>query len=354
MILASQVYQDFRSQGLITSQLGLDASFSQVQPAEQCGAMDLVFADNDSYVDVILKRRPAVVVTQEALGSVFAEQGFAVLVSPNVKLAHALIRQKYTDTDFYATEWPRIHPAAQIHTSVTVDASCVIGPGAVIGAQVALGKRCVVMAHAVIEHDAIIGDDTIIHPHAIVGWGCEIGARVFLKAGCVIGSEGYGFAQDEQRKSHRIPQQGNVVIESDCVIGANCCIDRATYEETRIRTGCKLDNLCHIAHNVLIGEDGLLTAQVVIAGSTTIGKRVIMSGQAGVLDHITIADDVVLLHRAGVTRNVPEPGMYASIPLQPLRSYTKNVVVQKKLVELQKRVKQLEKSIETLSTKQKD
>jgi len=351
MILASQVYQDFRSQGLITSQLGLDAAFSDVQPANRCGATDLVFADSDAYVDAILKRRPSVVVTQEALGSVFAEQGFAVLVSPNVKLAHALIRQKYTDTDFYATEWARIHPAAHVHDSVQVDETCVIAPGAVIGEGVVLGKRCVVMAHAVIEHDAVIGDDSIIHPHVVVGWGCEIGARVFLKAGCVIGSEGYGFAQDAQRKSHRIPQQGNVVIESDCVIGANCCIDRATYEETRIRAGCKLDNLCHIAHNVDIGEDGLLTAQVVIAGSTTIGKRVIMSGQAGVLDHLTLADDVVLLHRAGVTRNVPEPGMYASIPLQPLRTYTKNVVVQKKLIDLHKKVKELEKAVKLLTEK---
>ncbi|MCW8920902.1 MAG: UDP-3-O-(3-hydroxymyristoyl)glucosamine N-acyltransferase, partial [Sedimenticola sp.] len=124
-----------------------------------------------------------------------------------------------------------------------------------------------------------------------------------------------------------------------------CCIDRATYAETRIGAGTKLDNLSHIAHNVQIGQDCLLTAGFIVAGSTTIGDRVIASGQTGVLDHLEICNDVVLLHRAGVTKSIDKPGAYAGLPVQPLPEYMKNTALMKRLSELRKQVQQLEKRL---------
>ena len=128
-------------------------------------------------------------------------------------------------------------------------------------------------------------------------------------------------------------------------IGANNCIDRATYSETRIGAGTKTDNLCHIAHNVVVGEDCLLTAMLCVAGSTTIGNRVITSGNTGILDHVKICDDVVLLHRAGVTKDVEKPGAYAGVPLLPLGEYMKNSAVLKNANDLRKRVSAIEKNL---------
>ncbi len=151
--------------------------------------------------------------------------------------------------------------------------------------------------------------------------------------------------RDEKGRNHRIPQLGRVVVEDWVSIGAACCIDRGTYGETRIGAGTKLDNFCHIAHNVEIGRDCLLTAGFIVAGSTKIGDRVIASGQAGVLDHLEICDDVVLVRRAGVVEDIDQPGTYAGLPAEPLSSYMKNRAVLMKLSDLRKRVRQLEKKL---------
>ena len=169
-----------------------------------------------------------------------------------------------------------------------------------------------------------------------------------LKAGCVIGSEGFGFAQDEKRRNYRIPHTGKVIIEDRVVIGANTTIDRATYGATIIRSGVIIDALCHIGHNVEIGEDCILCAHTGISGSSRFGRRVIASGQTGVLDHITVASDSVLLHRAGINRSIKEPGMYAGGPAQPLQQYLKNIAIIPKLAEIWSRLKKLEKKVAEL------
>ncbi len=262
-----------------------------------------------------------------------------------MNLAHALIRQKYDDRDLQDAGWSGVHPTAVVHPETTLPADCLVGPGVVIGPRVEMGEGCVIMANSVLEEGVKLGRQVVIHPSVVVGYDTLVGDNVIIKSGSVIGSEGYGFAQDENRKSYRIPQKGRVVLEDDVVVGANNCIDRATYHETRIGRGTKLDNLCHIAHNVRVGEDCLLTAGLIVAGSTTLGNRVITSGQTGILDHLTIADDTVFVHRAGVTDSVTEKGIYAGLPLQPLNEYMKNSAVLRKLTELRKKVQMLEREI---------
>jgi UDP-3-O-[3-hydroxymyristoyl] glucosamine N-acyltransferase len=213
----------------------------------------------------------------------------------------------------------------------------------VIGRNVAIGARCRIMAGVVIEHDVEIGDDTVVHPSVVIGYGCRIGREVDIGSGSIIGSEGFGFAQDAGRHSHAIPQTGIVVIGDRVRVGANNCIDRATYQQTRIGAGTKFDNLCHVAHNVTIGEDCLLTAMLCVAGSSTIGNRVMASGQTGIIDHVKICDDVVLVHRAGVVKNIDQPGVHASLPAQPLDDYLKNTAVLRTGNSLRKRVAELEK-----------
>ena len=298
----------------------------------------------------MLERKPAAVITNETIAAELREEaGLAILLTKNIRLATALVKQAYDDRDFYHTEWPRIHPSSVIHPSVHIPDNAVIGPGVVIGANVELGDRVVLMANAVIENNARIGQGTVVHPGCVVSHGCEIGADVMLKAGCVIGSEGFGFAQDEKRRNYRIPHTGKVIIEDRVVIGANTTIDRATYGATIIRSGVIIDALCHIGHNVEIGEDCILCAHTGISGSSRFGQRVIASGQTGVLDHVTVASDSVLLHRAGINRSIKEPGMYAGGPAQPLQQYLKNIAIMPKLAEIWSRLKKLEKKVAELT-----
>ena len=263
----------------------------------------------------------------------------------NVALAHALLKTKFAGRDTTRSGWTQVHPSSVVHETAEIHATAVIEPKVVIAARVKIAAGVKIMAGTVIEHDVTIGENTILHPSCVIGYGTVIGRDAVVGAGSIVGSEGYGFAQDAKRRSYPIPQTGIVVLEDRVRIGANCCIDRATYLETRIRQGTKLDNLCHIAHNVEIGEDCLLTSMFCVAGSTKIGSRVIASGQSGVIDHIKICDDVVLLHRAGVTKDIESPGAYGGLPTQPLSDYLKNSAVMRSAVDLKKRVADLEAAV---------
>lgn len=317
-----------------------------VAAVQACGPGDLVFADKAALLPFVLDRKPAVVVAARGLRESLSGLGedTVVLVTGNVALAHAVIKGNYAARDFAAADWEGpVHPSAVVHPTAVIGPGSCLEPRAIVGRNAVIGARCRIMSGAVIEHDAVIGDDTVIHPNAVVGYGCRLGNQVVVGAGSVIGSEGFGFAQDSKRRSHPIPQTGIVVIGDRVRIGANNTIDRATYAETRIGSGTKFDNLCHVAHNVEIGEDCLLTAMFCIAGSSRVGNRVIASGQTGVIDHVSIVDDVVLVHRAGVVKDVDAPGVHAGLPTQPLDEYLRNTAAARRGAELRRRVGELEK-----------
>jgi UDP-3-O-[3-hydroxymyristoyl] glucosamine N-acyltransferase len=341
---ASEVMAAFEAGAVLQERLGPDRFFDRIAAIETCLADDLVFVDKPRYVVLVEQRRPAVVVTSPALrDSLAGIDGLALLVAANVGLAHALIKQRYGGRDFAAADWGAVHPSAVVHETAVVHATAVIEPRAVIGRHARIGEHSRIMAGGVVEHDAQIGRNVVLHPNAVVGYDCIVGDDVVIGAGAVIGSEGYGFAQDARGRSHAIPQTGNVVLEDRVRVGATCCIDRAAYGSTRIGAGTKLDNLCHIAHNVQIGQDCLLTSMFCVAGSTTIGNRVMASGQSGALDHLSICDDVVLVHRAGVTSSIDQPGAYAGLPAQPLKEYSRSTAVFRMLGDLRQRLLALER-----------
>ncbi len=349
---ASEILHRCAEHGLFFGHIGPDNAVTRFAPIDDCNPGDLVFVDNAKFLPLVRERKPAVLITNEAIAAELKEEpDLAILLAKNIRLATALVKQAYDDRDFYHSEWPRIHPSSIVHPSVHIPETAVVGPGVVVGANVSLGDGVVLMANAVIENDARIGPGTVVHPGCVVSHGCEIGAQVMLKAGCVIGSEGFGFAQDEKRRNYRIPHTGKVIIEDRVVIGANTTIDRATYGATIIRAGAIIDALCHIGHNVEIGEDCILCAHTGISGSSKFGQRVIASGQTGVLDHVTVASDSVLLHRAGVNRSIKQPGMYAGGPTQPLQQYLKNIAIMPKLADMWSRLKKLEKQVAELTGK---
>lgn len=326
-----------------------ETRFSEFSPIEACHGRSLVFCADASHLATLRQSPPAALVTSRELAdSARAIDGLGIIVCQNVALAHALMRQAFDDVDYHDHEWPRIHERAVVHASARVPDSATIGPGAVIGRDVVLGERVVVQANAVVERGAVVGDDTLIQAGVFIGRHCRVGSRVRLKPGCVLGAEGFGFARDDSGRYERVPQKGIVVIEDDVLVSANTTIDRATYRETRVARGTRIDALCHLAHNVFIDENCMLVAHTGISGSSRLGKRVIASGQTGVLDHKTIADDVVLVHRAGVSEDITEPGMYAAGPVQPFSEYSRNMSVFRKLYRLLLRVRRLEKQVNKL------
>ena len=333
----SEIVNKFSQWNLFQLQTGPDNLITGMPDVKDCGNGDLVFIESDEFVEYAQKQKPSAVITNEKLANKFDSlTETAILVSNNAKLAQALLRQAYVDRNIRDNGWPRVHNSALIHDSVSIPENVTIGPGVVISKDVSIADNCIIMANSVIEENVSIGCDSIIHPNVTISYNCVIGERCIIKSGAVIGMEGFGFAFDQQQKSYRVPQLGNVVIGNDVIIGANCTVDRATFRSTRIGNGCKLDTHVHIAHNVQVGEDSLFVSQTGVAGSTILGKRVRCSGQTGILDHLNICDDATFVQRAGVISDVEEPGIYAGHPVQPLRNWFKNIAIFKQLVDIKK------------------
>ncbi len=196
-----------------------------------------------------------------------------------------------------------IHPSAKINHAK-------IAPNCTIGKDVVIGNHCTIASNVVIEDNVTIGNHTLIQPNVSILQGCSIGNNVVISPGVVIGSEGFGNAQDQQKHWHSIAHLGYVVIGNNVSIGANTTIDRGTIEDTQIHNGVRIDNLVHIAHNVIIGQDSAIAATAAISGSCTLGKRCMIGGGAAIAGHISLADDIIITGASTVDRNLSEQGHY--------------------------------------------
>lgn len=238
-----------------------------------------------------------------------------------------------------------VHSTAVIDPTAEIAKSAAIGPYAVIQRGVKVGNNTVISAHSVIEAFAVVGDDTLISPHVFLGTRCSVGSRCIIAPHVTIGSDGFGFFTDKNGH-HKIPQIGNVIIEDDCEIGGGCVIDRATLERTLIKKGSKLDNLCHIAHNVEIGENAMLAGAFKTAGSTKFGKNLMAGGNVDINSHVEICDNVILTGRTGVVSSIIEPGMYGGFPAENHRDNIKMLVSLPHLAKLRKTVQKILKHLQ--------
>ena len=237
-----------------------------------------------------------------------------------------------------------ISPEASIDPTACLGTEVTVAPLARIDQGATIGSGTIIHSQAFIGRDAVIGENVEIHPGAKVLERCHVGNGVILQAGAVIGSDGFGYAPDDEGVRHKIPQVGIVVLEDHVEIGANTTIDRATFGETRVGKGTKVDNLVQIAHNVVTGKDCVIVSQSGIAGSTKLGDRVIAGAQVGIVGHIEVANDVMLGARAALTKTIKSPGVFSGTPAMPHREWLKYSALRGELPSIRRTLKELSKA----------
>lgn len=246
-----------------------------------------------------------------------------------------------------------IDSLAFIDPSAKIGENCYIGPFVAIAEGVEIGDGVVLHPHVTIGRNAKVGSNTEIYSNAVIYHDCVVGENCILHAGCVIGADGFGFAPTPNGYD-KIPQIGNVVVEDDVEIGANTCIDRSTMGSTIIRRGVKLDNLVQIAHNVEVGQNTVMSAQVGVAGSSKVGEWCMFAGQVGIAGHLKVGDRTIMGAQAGLAGgNLARKGgaTLMGYPAIEHKKFAKNMAALNSLPELLKEVAALKKEFEELKNK---
>jgi UDP-3-O-[3-hydroxymyristoyl] glucosamine N-acyltransferase len=240
--------------------------------------------------------------------------------------------------------------SAVVDATATVPASCSVAPLVVIGENVVLGEHVVIGAGCVIENNVTIADNTRLEPHVVIKHGCEIGPNCHLFSGAVIGSDGFGYAE-ESGVWLKIPQVGRVVIHANVDIGANTTIDRGALDDTIIEEGVKLDNLVQIGHNCIIGAHTVIAGATGIAGSAKIGRHCKIGGAAMILGHLTITDHVTISPGSMITRSLAKADTYTALmPFQPHKAWLNTAAKIRHLDSLSAQIKNLEKELALLKS----
>lgn len=319
----------------------LDSSFTGMAALDAAGPHDVSFLGNEKYHAQF---------QQTKAGAVIVPRGFtdgpadaALIAVENPTLAFSVVVRHFAAASQSFT--PGIHPKAAVDPTAALDPEKVlVHAGAVIMAGASIGDGSEVGPNSVIGSDAVIGRDCRIMSNVSIRERCQLGDRVIVQPGAVIGADGYGYEFSGGRHV-KIDQVGIVEIGDDVEIGANTTIDRARFGKTVIGEGTKIDNLVQIGHNVVIGKHCLIVALCGISGSTRIGNYVTIAGQVGIAGHITIGDKATLAGRSGVTNNIPGGEVYAGRPAQPFREEMKLRANVRRLPKLIARVKALEEAL---------
>jgi UDP-3-O-[3-hydroxymyristoyl] glucosamine N-acyltransferase len=314
---------------------------------EEAGKSDLAFLANPKYEDYLYTTAAGIIIIGEQME--LKENISATLI--RVKDAYssfAVLMQYYQQMK--AKQLVGIEDPVFIHPSAKIGKDVYIAAFSYIGEHVEIGNDVKIYAQVFIGANTKVGDRTVLHPGVKLYHDCFIGNDVTIHAGTVLGSDGFGFAPQQNGTYNKVPQLGNVVIEDHVEIGSNTCIDRATLGSTIIKKGTKLDNLLQIAHNVEVGEHGVIAAQTGISGSTKIGNHVMIGGQVGIVGHISIADGTKINGLTGISKSITEPNTSLSgRPAMELGDSLRAMAIYKRLPELDKKIKELEVLVAQLS-----
>lgn len=322
------------------------ASVSALAKIEEGQPGALSFLSNPKYEVYIYNTASSICIVNESFEPSKALPETLTLIK--VADAYACFAQLLALYDSMNKKEAIIEQPSFIHESAQVGNNVYIGAFAYIGANVKISDNCQIHPNAVIQDNASIGANTILYASVNIYKECHVGANCIIHAGTVIGSDGFGFAPDENGIYSKIPQIGNVVIEDDVEIGANCTIDRATMGSTFIRKGVKIDNLCQIAHNVDVDQHTAMAAQVGIAGSAKIGKHVMIGGQTGIAGHLSVADHTKIVAQSGIPSTVKKADTLMGTPAIPINDYKRSHFGFRKLPGLIQKIYELENKLNDL------
>lgn len=304
-------------------------------PADGARPGDLTFAENESY----FQRAEQSAASAILVAGDFTSPKKVLIRVANARIAFAKVLPLFFPDPVYPAG---VHPTAIIASSANIDPTAHVGPYCVVGEKARIGPRAVLQGGNHIGANSQLGEDTNLFPNVTLYPQTQIGRRVRIHAGSVIGSDGFGYVQD-QGAHRKVPQIGSVIIGDDVEIGANVTIDRGALGPTTIGKGTKIDNLVQIAHNVTIGDYSLLVAQVGIAGSTKLGNYVILGGQVGIAGHLKIGNHAIAMAQAGVMRDIPDAEKVVGTPAYPDRIAKRQMIAVQQLPGLIRRVRELEK-----------
>ena len=314
-----------------------------VAAIDTAGADQITFVANPKYASSAASTRAGAVIVSEDWSS---ECSAALIRAKNPDVAFAAAAEL-----FYApvpAPVPGVHPTAVVAEDAVLGEGVTVGPHTVIEAGVEIGANSVISAQCYIGVRTRIGCNAFFYPQVSVREDVSIGDRVIIHNGTVVGSDGFGYSVDADGVRTKIPQIGTVVIEDDVELGANVCVDRARFGQTKIGKGTKIDNLVQIAHNVVIGENSVMCGQAGTSGSTTIGSRVILAGQAGLAGHLKVNDGAIVGAQAGVMNDIAAGDFVLGSPAIPHMKFKKSVANTLLLPKLKERVVALEKKVQQL------
>jgi UDP-3-O-[3-hydroxymyristoyl] glucosamine N-acyltransferase len=312
-------------------------------PADRARAGELTFAENASTFAAAEQSQAAAIL----VAGPFVSLSKVLIRVANARVAWARVLPLF----FPPEEHPGgIHPSAVIADSAQIDPTAHIGPNCVLGARVRVGARSVLKGGNHLGDDCQVGDDVCLFPNVVLYQRTQLGHRVVIHAGSVIGSDGFGYVVDQGRH-RKMLHLGHVIIHNDVEIGANVAVDRGALNATVIGEGTKIDNLVHIAHNVVMGRHCLILGQVGIAGSTSLGDYVVVVSQSGIADHLKLGNQVIVGAKSGVMRDVPDGGRVLGIPAAPDRQAKRQMLAIQQLPDLLHRMREMEAQLRDLTAR---
>lgn len=325
-----------------------EAKVSNVARIEDGAPGMLSFLSNPKYIPYLYNTQSSIVL----VNADFEPKEEVKTTMIRVKDAYESFAQLLAIYQEYTNNKVGISDNAYISPDAEYGENCYIGEFAFIGERVKIGENVKIYPFTYVGDDAVIGDNTVIYAGVKLYAMTHIGKNCIIHSGAVLGADGFGFAPQPDGTYKKIPQIGNVLVGDNVEIGANTTIDRSTMESTKIHDGVKLDNLIQVAHNVEIGENTAMAAQVGIAGSAHIGKNCIIAGQAGLSGHIVVADRTVIGPQAGLTKGVETSGkQIIGSPAYDYSKFMKDVVRQRNIDKLENRIVELEKKLAELLSK---
>ena len=317
-----------------------DTVICGVAPLESAGPDQVSLVASARYLSYVHATRAAAVLVSDALSAELPAEVARIRVpDPHVALAR-LLAVLHPEPPVQ----PGIHATAVFEPGVQIGEDVTIGPYAVIGADTRIGDRCRVGAHTVIGAGCTLGADTLLDTHVTLYRGVKLGQRCIVHSGARLGSDGFGYVW-ENGGHRKVPQVGGCLIGDDVEIGANVTIDRGSIGDTVVGRGTKIDNLCQIGHNVRIGEDVIIVAQVGISGSTTVGNGAVLGGQAGLGGHLTIGAGARVGAQAGVTGDVAPEETVSGYPARPHRNALRASAALQRLPKLVERIGRIERAV---------